>query len=263
MHRHVRLPLLNAVGTSHRRRLDTLLARPLIDVNLRDHQLVGVEVLFLALGVRNRRAHQLLQVLRARFLREAQDLQSFLDLLAAHEVDYEPDLLRRHFQILESCCCFHDWSSCHLAAGFAVFSTFLPLWPLKVRVCANSPSLWPTMFSEMYTGTNLRPLWTAIVWPTMSGMTVERRDHVLMTFLSRSRFIVSTFFCRWPSMNGPFLSERAITWFSACSCVSCDPWSACPTASPDDDRPRSCLRRRRAGDRQGSSRPRGYAVSFL
>src|SRR5437660_3686455 len=180
MHRHVRLPLLDAVGTSHRRRLDALLARPLVDVNLRDDQLVGVEVSLFALGVRNSGTHELLQVLRARFLREAEDLQSFLDLLAAHQVDHEADLLRGHLQILESCRCFHRINP-YFPAGFADFSTFLPLWPLNVRVIENSPSLWPTMFSEMYTGTNLRPLWTAMVWPTMSGMTVERRDQVLMT----------------------------------------------------------------------------------
>ena len=40
------------------------------------------------------------------------------------------------------------------------------------------------MFSVMYTGMNFFPLCTAIVWPTISGITVERRDQVLMTFLS-------------------------------------------------------------------------------
>ena len=36
-------------------------------------------------------------------------------------------------------------------------------WPWKVRVGANSPSLWPTMFSVTNTGMNLRPLCTAKV----------------------------------------------------------------------------------------------------
>src|SRR5207302_10792702 len=148
MYRHVRLPLLDAVGTSHRRGLNALLARPFVDVDLRDDQFVGVEVRFLALGVRNRGTHELLQVLRARFLREAEDLQRFLDLLAAHEVDHEADLLRGHLQILESCRCFHR-IDLYFPAGFADFSTFLPLCPLNVRVIENSPSLWPTMFSEM------------------------------------------------------------------------------------------------------------------
>src|SRR5580704_5609979 len=62
----------------------------------------------------------------------------------------------------------------------------------------------------MYTGMNLRPLWTAIVWPTISGRIVERRDHVLITFFSFRSFNASTFSRRWPSMNGPFLSERGI-----------------------------------------------------
>src|SRR3954471_22088464 len=148
MHRHGRLPLLDAIGTSHRRRLNALLARPLIDVNLRDDQFVGVEVGLFALGVRYRRAHQLLQVLRTRFLREAEDLQRFLDLLSAHEVDHEADLLRGHLQIPESCSRFHRINP-YFPAGFADFSTFLPLCPLNVRVMENSPSLWPTMFSEI------------------------------------------------------------------------------------------------------------------
>ena len=57
-----------------------------------------------------------------------------------------------------------------------------PEWPWNVRVGANSPSLWPTMFSVANTGTNLRPLCTANVTPSMSGMMVERRDQVLSTF---------------------------------------------------------------------------------
>src|SRR5437879_8384437 len=44
----------------------------------------------------------------------------------------------------------------------------------------------------------------------MSGRIVERRDHVLMTFFSLRAFIPATFTRRWSSMNGPFLSERAI-----------------------------------------------------
>jgi hypothetical protein len=52
------------------------------------------------------------------------------------------------------------------------------------------------MFSVMYTGMNFFPLCTAIVWPTISGATVDRRDQVLMTFLSLSRFMASTFSSR-------------------------------------------------------------------
>src|SRR5436190_23685691 len=66
------------------------------------------------------------------------------------------------------------------------------------------------MFSVMYTGMNFLPLCTASVWLTISGTMVDRRDHVLMTFLSAPRFITSTFSSRWVSMNGPFFSERPI-----------------------------------------------------
>src|SRR5512145_2276879 len=66
------------------------------------------------------------------------------------------------------------------------------------------------MFSLMYTGTCCLPLWTAIVRPMNSGRMVERRDQVLIGFLSRVACAVSTFFCRCPSTNGPFFSERDI-----------------------------------------------------
>src|SRR5207248_1275924 len=58
---------------------------------------------------------------------------------------------------------------------------------------------------------NFLPLCTASVWLTISGTTVDRRDHVLMTFLSAPRFITSTFSRRWVSTKGPFFSERLIT----------------------------------------------------
>src|SRR5713101_8570799 len=57
---------------------------------------------------------------------------------------------------------------------------------------------------------NFLPLCTAIVWPIMSGRIVDRRDHVLITFFSLCAFMPATFSRRWSSMNGPFLSERAI-----------------------------------------------------
>src|SRR6202007_2868288 len=66
------------------------------------------------------------------------------------------------------------------------------------------------MFSVTYTGMNFLPLCTAIVWPTISGRMVERRDHVFTTFFSLRAFIPSTFSRRWPSMNGPFFSDRGI-----------------------------------------------------
>src|SRR5467141_2655509 len=57
---------------------------------------------------------------------------------------------------------------------------------------------------------NFFPLCTAMVCPIISGTIVERRDHVLITFFSLRVFSPSTLTRRWPSTNGPFLSERAI-----------------------------------------------------
>src|SRR5437899_2639816 len=82
--------------------------------------------------------------------------------------------------------------------------------PLNWRVKLNSPSLWPTMFSVMYTGMNFFPLWTAMVCPTISGMMVERRDQVRNTFFSLREFIASMRDPKYPSTKGPFLVERAI-----------------------------------------------------
>src|SRR5687767_3319213 len=67
------------------------------------------------------------------------------------------------------------------------------------------------MFSVTNTGTNLRPLCTAKVIPTASGMMVERRDQVLMTFFEPCAAVSSIFLSRWPSMNGPFLILRAMS----------------------------------------------------
>src|SRR6476659_3502641 len=83
--------------------------------------------------------------------------------------------------------------------------------PLNVRVKLNSPSLCPTMFSVTYTGMNFFPLCTAMVCPTISGTTVERRDQVLMTFFSPPRFMTSTFSRRGTSTKGPFLSDLLIS----------------------------------------------------
>src|SRR6185312_5369173 len=52
------------------------------------------------------------------------------------------------------------------------------------------------------------PLCTAIVTPMKSGRIVERRDQVLMGFLSLVAAAFSTLAARWWSTNGPFFSER-------------------------------------------------------
>src|SRR3954470_18103374 len=78
------------------------------------------------------------------------------------------------------------------------------------------------MFSVTYTGMNLRPLCTAIVCPTISGITVERRDQVLRTFFSPPRFMTSTFSSNGTSTKGPFLSDLDITFL----------WSSIASGSP-------------------------------
>src|SRR3954467_13622898 len=66
------------------------------------------------------------------------------------------------------------------------------------------------MDSVTKTGVCLRPSCTAIVWPSMSGTIIERRDQVLMTVLVPASFWTSTFFWRWSSMKGPFFRLRGI-----------------------------------------------------
>src|SRR5271166_5893056 len=92
---------------------------------------------------------------------------------------------------------------------YSAADTFLsPEWALKVRVGANSPSLCPTMFSEIRIGTCRRPLCTASVSPTISGITMERRDQVLIGRRSFFELATCTFLASGRSTNGPFFSER-------------------------------------------------------
>ena len=86
----------------------------------------------------------------------------------------------------------------------------MPEWERKVRVGANSPSLWPTIDSEMKTGTCLRPSWTAIVWPTISGKIVEVRDQVFSICFWPDSFIALIRFISASSTHGPFFVERPI-----------------------------------------------------
>src|SRR6266851_7954708 len=65
---------------------------------------------------------------------------------------------------------------------------------------------------------NFFPLCTASVCPTISGTTVDRRDHVLMTFFSAPRFITSIFSSNDVSTNGPFLTERLMISLVAGGC---------------------------------------------
>src|SRR6202043_2142220 len=66
------------------------------------------------------------------------------------------------------------------------------------------------MFSVTSTGMCWRPLCTAMVSPTMSGMTIERRDQVLIGLRAFLADATCTFFARCRSTNGPFFNERGI-----------------------------------------------------
>ena len=66
------------------------------------------------------------------------------------------------------------------------------------------------MFSVTKTEVNVFPLCTRNVWPTKSGVTIERRDQVLIGFLAPDAFILSIFSRRYDSTKGPFFSDLAI-----------------------------------------------------
>src|SRR5436305_12196475 len=63
----------------------------------------------------------------------------------------------------------------------------------------------------MKTGTCLRPSCTAIVWPTMSGKTVELRDQVFNICLVPDSFMALTRFISASSTHGPFFVDLPIS----------------------------------------------------
>src|SRR5213595_1294811 len=66
------------------------------------------------------------------------------------------------------------------------------------------------MFSVTKTELNVFPLCTKKVWPTKSGVTIERRDQVLIGLLTPDAFILSIFSRRCDSTKGPFFNDLAI-----------------------------------------------------
>ena len=156
---------------------------PPLTMRLRDAERVHVEALVVRSAFCSALATADLQRLRdllgRQLLVELEDGVGLVHILAADEIDDEPHLPGRlaHQPL--------NRMSAHGYSGFAFLSaTSLPLCPRNSRVGANSPSLWPTMFSVTYTGTNLFPLCTAKVWPTNSGRIVLARLQVLTTFFS-------------------------------------------------------------------------------
>src|SRR4029077_13221658 len=66
------------------------------------------------------------------------------------------------------------------------------------------------MFSVIKTELKVFPLCTKNVCPTKSGVTIERRDQVLIGFLAPALFILSIFSRRCDSTKGPFFNDLAI-----------------------------------------------------
>ena len=94
----------------------------------------------------------------------------------------------------------------HYLVTFAVWDPCF----LNTRVGENSPSLCPTIFSVTKTELKIFPLCTKNVWPTKSGVTIERRDQVLIGLFAPELFILSIFSKRCDSTKGPFFSDLPI-----------------------------------------------------
>src|SRR6267143_1349992 len=66
------------------------------------------------------------------------------------------------------------------------------------------------MFSVTAAALKIYPLSTRNVWPTKSGVTIERRAQVLIGFFAPELFILSIFSKRCDSTKGPFFNDLAI-----------------------------------------------------
>src|SRR4051812_40290428 len=145
--------------------------RPLVDIDGVDHEVVAAPVQRrVRLGVRDGRREHLLDLDRSGALGERQDRPRLRDAAPADVVRHEPRLARRHPDELGrrlhgpelGSVALDCWNGRHQRFFTCVF--WSPAWPRKWRVGANSPSLCPTICSEMNTGTCFFPSWTAIVW---------------------------------------------------------------------------------------------------
>src|SRR5687768_15971462 len=226
--------LEHAVAAALGTRLEALEKRAALDGD--DLHLERVDVgAVVVLGIGNRRFEQLADDRRALLRRIGEDVDRLVDGLAADQIRDQTSLLRGKPRAAQAGLGFHHFFPAGAAAGAGAAaagaaapgtpppggprrspptasSVRLPTaeWLLKMRVSANSPSLWPTMFSVTYTGMCCLPLCTAMVRPMNSGTMVERRDQVLIGRLSLVLRALSTLAMRWWSTKGPFLIERAM-----------------------------------------------------
>src|SRR5438876_7526208 len=107
----------------------------------RDHQIVRIHI-EIVFGIGYRRSHGGCHWPRRALGQKLEDRQRFAGRLAPHHVEHQPNLLRRHTNAALNGAEFYTG---HQRAPVA----FSPraVWPRNRRVSANSPSLWPTMFS--------------------------------------------------------------------------------------------------------------------
>src|SRR3954469_20010829 len=242
--------LEHAVAAALRARLEALEEHAALDENGLHLECVDVGAV-VVLGIGDRRLKQLLHQPGTLVRRVGEDVDRLVDGLAADQVADQAPFLRRKARAAQDGFGFHHhfFPAGAAAAGAAAAgagvpppggpprpptasSVFLPTaeWLLKMRVSANSPSLWPTMFSVTNTGTWVLPLCTAMVRPMKSGTIVERRDQVLIGRLSFAPRALSTLANRWWSTKGPFLTERAMLISPFCRGRS-SPASVCSCAS--------------------------------
>src|SRR4051794_13697311 len=177
--------------------------RAFVDVGLRDDQLVAVEIV-VGLGVRDSRAQHLVDVARGCARCEGENGPRLRHGAAADVVRDQASLSGRYPHPARDGAHLLPLGGRHQRFTSVLRS---PEWARKVRVGANSPSLWPTICSVTKTGTCLRPSWTAIVWPTISGKTVDERDHVRIIRFSFAVFIASMRLSSRSSTNGPFFDD--------------------------------------------------------
>src|SRR5689334_21503705 len=119
--------------------------RAVVGAALADHQAVDVDRLVLA-GVRDRALQHLDVEARAALRGEAQHLERLVDAAAADQVGDAPGLARGDAR--EAVLGDEFGVLAHgVAPPAAGVSSFLFVWPRKMRVGANSPSLCPTMSS--------------------------------------------------------------------------------------------------------------------
>src|ERR1700728_398344 len=212
--------LVDPVAAALCTRPEPLGGRPLVHPGTAHDERGRVEARLLGIGDSARQ--DLADGVARRLRREGERRLCLVGRHPADEVHHPAGLARRDAHVPRLCPRFHllsrslsslkpELPRClHYSSGYRRLRRSSRTWLRKVRVGANSPSLCPTIDSVMNTGTCLRPSCTAIVWPSIAGTIMDRRDQVLITFLVPLSFCRSTFLIRWSSTNGPFFRLRGI-----------------------------------------------------